>query len=109
MNRKRNTRDHRLAFGFIAGAAAGVGLMMWLAPRSASELAERIGQQAKDFGQGASERYDAVSGRVAEAVAGVTRKGRAVRDDVADVVARSAHEVARGAHDVERHANAVKS
>ena len=90
-------RDYRLAVGFLAGAAAGVGLMMWLAPRSASELRQRVAGSAKNV------------------VDGLAEKGFGVRDDVAGAVARGAHEVgrgarsvARGAHEVENFATAVQ-
>jgi hypothetical protein len=47
--------------------------------------------------------------RVGEKVDELTRNGRDVTDDVADAVARGAHEVARGAHVVEHYATAAKS
>jgi gas vesicle protein len=105
MNELTNDRrDYRLAIGFVAGAAAGVGLMMWLAPRSASELRKRVADSAKDLGDRASARYRQAS-----------EKGYGVRDDVAGAVARGAHEVgrtarsvARGAHEVENFATAVQ-
>ncbi len=98
----REPRDYRLAIGFLAGTAVGAGLMMWLAPKAASELRQRVADSAKDLGQRASERYQQASTRVGEAVDDLTRKGQGVRDDVAGAVAR-------GAHEVERYANAVKS
>jgi len=108
-------RDYRLAVGFLAGAAAGVGLMMWLAPRSASELRQRVANSAKDLGQRAADRFQQASNRVGDAVDDLTQKGYVVRDDVAGAVERGAHEVgrgarsvARGAHDVESFAAAVK-
>jgi len=58
-------RDCGFAIGLLTGAVVGAGLMLWLAPRAL------------------------------ETVGNLTRKGQAVRDDVADVVARSAHEVER--------------
>jgi len=39
----------------------------------------------------------------------VTRRGQAARDDVADAVARGAHEVGRGAREVEQFAKAAKT
>jgi gas vesicle protein len=102
-------RDHRLAIGFLAGTAVGVGLMMWLAPKAASELRDRVSRKTRDLGQRASDRYDDVAGRVGSAVEDFARKGQAVRDDVADVVARGAHDVARGARGVVRGANEVEA
>ena len=95
-------RDYRLAIGFLAGTAVGAGLMMWLAPRAASELRKRVTASATNLGERASARYDQATGRVSETVDGFTRKAQAVRDDVAGAVAR-------GAHEVERLATAAKS
>ena len=95
-------RDHRLAIGFLAGAAVGAGLMMWLAPRAASELRKRLTDSAAKLGDRASARYDQATDRVSETVDEFTRKAQAVRDDVAGAVAR-------GAHEVERLAKAAKS
>jgi gas vesicle protein len=98
----REPRDYRLAIGFLVGTAVGAGLMMWLAPRAASELRQRVTDSAKNLGQRASERYRQASARVGETVDDLTRKGQDVRDDVAETVAR-------GAREVERYATAAKS
>ena len=102
-------RDYRFVVGLLTGTFVGAGLMMWLAPRTASELRRRVADSAKDLGSLASEQYQQASTRVGEAVDELTRKGQGVRDDVADAVARGAREVARGAHEVERYATAAKS
>jgi gas vesicle protein len=94
--------SHGFAIGLLTGTFLGAGLAMWLAPRMASELHKRITDSAKGLGQRASEQYEQASNRVGEAVSELTRKGQDVRDDVADAVAR-------GAHDVERYAIAAKS
>ncbi len=47
------------AIGLAAGMFVGAGLTIWLAPRLASELRERITDSAKDIGQRASGHYDA--------------------------------------------------
>lgn len=73
-------RDYRLAIGFLAGTAVGAGLMMWLAPRAAAEIRQRVTDKATDLGH----------------------RAQAVRDGVADGVAR-------GAQHIERAANAAKS
>jgi gas vesicle protein len=105
----QENRDYRFVVGLLTGAFVGAGLMMWLAPRTASELRRRVADSAKDLGSRASEQYQQASTRVGEAVDELTRKGQGVRDDVADAVARGARKVARGAHEVERHATAAKS
>lgn len=74
-----DSRDYRLAIGFLAGTAVGVGLMMWLAPRAAAELRQRVTDTAADLGD----------------------RAQSVRDGVADGVMR-------GARHVERMANAAK-
>jgi gas vesicle protein len=75
----QNRRDHRFVIGLVAGTVVGAGLMMWLAPRTASELRGRLTDTAKNLGDR------------------LTRKGQGVRDRVADAVVRGAHEVARQA------------
>jgi gas vesicle protein len=102
-------RDYRFVVGLLTGTFVGAGLMMWLAPRTASELRRRVADSAKDLGSRASEQYQQASTRVGEAVDELTRKGQGVRDDVADALARGAREVGRGANEVERYATAVKS
>ena len=49
-------RDYRLALGFLAGTAVGVGLMMWLAPRAAAELRQRATDTAIGLGSRAQGR-----------------------------------------------------
>jgi gas vesicle protein len=102
-------RDYGFVIGLLTGTCVGAGLAMWLAPRLASELRERMTGSAKSLGQRASEQYQQASTRVGEVVGELTRKGQGVRDDVADAVARGAHEVARGASEVERHVRRAKS
>ena len=98
----QDRRDYGFVIGLLTGAFVGVGLAMWFAPRVASELRQRLTDSARSLGQRASDRYEQASTRVGVAVDELARKGQAVRDDVADVVAR-------GARDVERHAKAAKS
>jgi gas vesicle protein len=105
----QENRDYRFVVGLLTGTFVGAGLIMWLAPRTASELRRRVADSAKDLGSRASEHYQQASTRVGEAVNELTRKGQGVRDDVADAVARGAREVAGGAHEVERYATAAKS
>ena len=69
-----------MALGFLAGTAVGAGLMMWLAPRAAAELRQRVTDTANGLGT----------------------RAQAVRDGVADGVVR-------GVQHIERVANAAKS
>jgi gas vesicle protein len=98
----QHPRDYRFAIGLMAGAFVGAGLMMWLAPRSAAELRDRVTRSARKLGNRASEQYRQASAGVGEAVDDRARKGQGVRDDLAGAVAR-------GAHEVERLATAAKS
>jgi gas vesicle protein len=102
-------RDYGFAIGLLTGTCVGAALAMWLAPRSTSEFRRRMTDSARKLGNRASEGYQQASTRIGVAVDELTRKGQDVRDDMADVVARSAHEVARNAHEVERYATAIKS
>jgi gas vesicle protein len=88
--------------GLMAGTLVGAGLTLWLTPRSAAELRDRVTDNAKALGKRASDGYDEASGRVGNAVDELARKGNRVRDDVAE-------SVVRGAHEVERFAVAAKS
>jgi gas vesicle protein len=75
----RKPREHRFAIGLLTGAAVGVGLAMWLGP-GVTRSTRRIGR----------------------ALNKLASQGQDVRDDMADAVAR-------GAHQVERYATATKS
>ena len=94
--------DNGFAIGLLMGTALGAGLIMWLVPRLATELYQRVTDSATSLGVQASEQYQRASTSVAETVDDLTGKLQDVRDDVADAVARSAH-------DVERMATAAKS
>jgi len=43
--------------GLLAGTVLGAGLGMLLAPRSGHDLRDQLGEQAKNFGNKASEQY----------------------------------------------------
>ena len=94
--------DYTFTFGLLTGTVVGAGLAMWLAPRAYSELRQRVAQSAEMLGQRASARYERASARVDDTMSALTLKSQAVRNDVADAVAR-------GAHEVERVANSAKT
>ena len=79
--------------GLITGGVLGAGLALAFAPRLRSELRDRVTTTAGDLRQAAAQRYEDVSSRITAVVDGVTAKGQAVRDDVADAVGRGAREV----------------
>ena len=88
-------RDYGFVIGLVTGTLVGAGLAMWLAPRAAAELRERMTDSARSLGERTSERFQQVNARVGEAVDELTRAGQGVRDEVAGVVARSARDVER--------------
>jgi gas vesicle protein len=88
-------RDYGFVIGLVTGTFVGAGLAMWLAPRAAAELGERISDSAKTLGRQASERVQQANSHVVEAVGELTRTSQGVRDDVAEAVARGAREVER--------------
>jgi gas vesicle protein len=88
-------KDHKLAIGFLAGAAVGAGLMMWLAPRAASEMRQRVTDAAKSLRKRTTDRYEEASAHVDEVMDELTKKGQAIRDEAAETVARGAREVER--------------
>jgi gas vesicle protein len=88
-------RGPGFGLGLLTGACLGAGLAVWLAPRLASELRERLTDSANDVRLRASDEVRRVSARVGTAVDEITRQGQAVRDDVAETVARGAREVER--------------
>ena len=100
--------------GLITGAI-GTGVAIYFAPRLASELRRRVADSTTGLRNAASDRLQGVATRVADVVErvadvadDVTRRGQAARDDVADAVARGAHEVGRGARGVVRGAREVE-
>ena len=72
-------RDYGFVIGLLTGTCVGAGLAMWLAPRLASELRERMTGSARSLGRRASEQYQQASTRVGEVVGELTRKGQGVR------------------------------
>jgi gas vesicle protein len=68
---------------------------MWLVPRAAEEFRDRTAESARRFSKRAAEQFRDASTRVADAASELARKGNGIRDEVADTVARGAHEVER--------------
>jgi gas vesicle protein len=95
-------RNYGFVIGLMTGTFVGAGLTMWLAPRMASEVRQRMTDSARRLGQRASEQYQQASTQVGDAVDELTRKAQGLRDDVAGAVAH-------GAREVERFATAAKS
>jgi gas vesicle protein len=91
----KESRHYGFVIGLLTGTVAGAGLMMWLAPRTASEVRERVTDSARNLGKRASEQYEQASTRVGKAVDELSANGHGVLDGVADAVARGAHEVQR--------------
>ncbi len=104
-------REYGFMIGLLAGTAVGAGVMLWLAPRSGAEIRERVTRSARTLAETASEQKRQISTKVGGVVDDLTRKGQDVRDEVADAVARGAHEVERVAIAArsDRGANAVKA
>ena len=73
---RTHTPRHRkfgFAVGLAAGTLVGAGLAIWLAPRLASELRERITDSARDISNRATGHYEHASARVGDAVEALTR------------------------------------
>ncbi len=70
-----NASSNAFLIGMITGGVIGAGLAFLFAPRSGTELRRRVQTS------------------VVGVVDGVTAKGQAIRDDVADAVGRGAREV----------------
>jgi gas vesicle protein len=87
--------DYGFVIGLLTGTLVGAGLVMWLAPRSASELGERISDAARSLkvSEEASARYRQASTRVGEAVDELTRKGGETVDHAAEAMTRVANEM----------------
>jgi gas vesicle protein len=88
----REHLDYGFVMGLLAGTFVGAGVVMWLAPRSASDLGERLRDSATSLGEQASARYRQASTRVGEVAEELTRKGQDLLDRAAESVARVANE-----------------
>ena len=101
-DRTQEQRTYGFAIAFAAGTAIGAGLALWLAPRAAAEIRNRVTDTASRFGQRATEHYNQAAQAVGETVADLSRQAHGIRTDGAEAVAR-------GAREVERVAVAVKN
>ena len=77
--------------GLLAGTVLGAGLGMLLAPRSGAEMRGQLGEQARTFGNRASEQYR----RASETANDWSHKGRDMMNQAKDAVQRGVEE-ARG-------------
>jgi gas vesicle protein len=77
--------------GLLAGTILGAGLGMLLAPKSGSDLRDQLGEQAKNFGNRASEQYR----RASETATNWAERGRDMVQQARSAVQRGADE-ARG-------------
>jgi gas vesicle protein len=112
-----NNTNHggRFLIGLITGSAVGAGLALCFVPRLALELRQRFTDSTTDLQNAASDGLQHVASRVADGLDSVadvaddvTRRGQAVRDDLADAVSRGAHKVGHGAREVVRSAGEVE-
>lgn len=74
--------------GLLAGTVLGAGIGMLLAPKAGSDLRGQIGQQARDFGNKASEQYR----RASETASGWAERGREVVNQAREAVSRGAEQ-----------------
>lgn len=81
------------AIGMLTGTVVGAGLAMWLAPRAALELRERVTDSARSLGKRIGQQHRQASASVGETAEVLTRRRHTVRDNIAEAVAQHAHEV----------------
>jgi gas vesicle protein len=93
----QDRRDHTLLVGLLTGTFVGAGLAIWLVPRLASELRQRMTDSARELSRLAADRYQQMSAHAEAAVDDLTKKAQTVRDGMADAVICGAGEVARQA------------
>src|SRR5437867_8441118 len=74
--------------GLLAGAVIGAGIGMLLAPRAGADLRGQIGEQAKNWGNKASEQYR----RASETATTWADRGREMVNQAKDAVQRGAEE-----------------
>jgi len=74
--------------GLLTGTVLGAGLGMLLAPKAGSELRGALGEQARTWGNAASEQYK----RASETAGQWAERGREMVDKARDAVSRGADE-----------------
>ena len=74
--------------GLLTGTVLGAGLGMLLAPKAGSELRGAIGEQARNWGNSASEQYK----RASETAGQWAERGREFVDKAREAVSRGADE-----------------
>lgn len=74
--------------GLLAGTVLGAGLGMLLAPKAGADLRGQIGQQARQFGNRASEQYR----RATHTASGWAERGREMMTQAGEAVSRGAEE-----------------
>jgi gas vesicle protein len=72
--------------GLLAGTVLGAGIGMLLAPKAGADLRGQLGEQARQFGNKASEQYR----RASQTATGWAERGRDVVNQTRDAVARGA-------------------
>ena len=77
--------------GLVAGTVLGAGLGILLAPRAGADLRGQIGQQAREFGNRASEQYH----RATQTASDWAERGREMVGQAREAASRGAEE-ARG-------------
>jgi gas vesicle protein len=86
-------RPYGFVIGMLTGTVVGAGLAMWLAPRAASELRERVTDSARSLGNLVGQQHQRATASVATMAEDLTRRAEGVRDNIAEAVAHRAHEV----------------
>lgn len=86
-------RPYGFLIGMMAGTVIGAGLALWLAPRAASELRERLTDSARSLRNLAGQQRQRAATSVATMAEDMTRRAEGVRDNIAEAVAHRAHEV----------------
>ena len=90
----RGPRPGRYVMGLATGTLLGVGIGLWLSPRT-SRLRQWLDESARELSTRAVEQYGEAGVRVAAAAEGLVSTAQSVRDGVAETVVRGANEVAR--------------
>jgi gas vesicle protein len=90
-NQYDNESGGGFIMGLIAGTVLGAGIGMLLAPKTGAEFRGQLGEQARNFGNRASEQYR----RASETATGWAERGREMVNQARTAVERGAEE-ARG-------------